>query len=317
MHQSIQKEFAQAGLRVGVIAASHLQELQSELDTLRQDGFLGTGVQRSIDRFKLNEALVRTEQTVLILATPAAIGQAVFHLNGTRLTTLIPPTYIEMGSVPAMMEKRMNQILQKYNYHAKHERCLPAKMLAAYGGLAEYGRNNVCYVEGLGSFALLTTYLTDMPCTQDDWQKPRRMDSCISCTACTGNCPTGAIQKGRSVIDGERCLTMHNEAPSSVPFPSWISPSAHHCLVGCMRCQTACPINRDALSFLAPPVAFDERETALLINGEAADTLPASTRNKMAQINMDLYYDALARNLQALSMASACTCPDPFRGVAE
>jgi epoxyqueuosine reductase len=37
------------------------------------------------------------------------------------------------------------------------------KRLAVRSGLARYGRNNVTYVEGMGSFLELSASLTDMP----------------------------------------------------------------------------------------------------------------------------------------------------------
>ena len=30
-------------------------------------------------------------------------------------------------------------------------------------------------------------------------------------------------------------------------FPRWIWPSWHNCLVGCLSCQKACPVNKDVV----------------------------------------------------------------------
>ena len=48
---------------------------------------------------------------------------------------------------------------------------LPLKLLAVHGGIAEYGRNNITYVSGMGSFMRLTAVYSDMPCETDHWRE--------------------------------------------------------------------------------------------------------------------------------------------------
>lgn len=302
--QSIMNEISEAGLRVQSVSIAHLRELMDELARLRGEGAIGDGVQGYLNGFQFEQAAADGMETILVAAMPARVGQAIFNGKSGRLTALIPPTYMEYTDEPKAMQAKLNGFLGRHGYSAK-EVYLPAKLLAARCGLAEYGRNNVCYVKGLGSFALLATYVTDMPCRPDAWQPPQRMELCNRCTACMGNCPTGAIQPDRPMIDGDRCLTLHNEAPSSVPFPAWIDPSAHNSLIGCMRCQSVCPANRDSLSWLAAPVEFDEAETAWLLEGTPLGNLPATALAKMRLLNMDQYYDPMCRNIQALYAAGS------------
>ena len=41
------------------------------------------------------------------------------------------------------------------------------KLAAVRSGLAQYGRNNICYVEGMGSFFSFHAYLTDRVFEED------------------------------------------------------------------------------------------------------------------------------------------------------
>jgi len=50
---------------------------------------------------------------------------------------------------------------------------LPLKTLAVCSGLAEHGRNNLCYVPGMGSFFQRVGIFSSLPCTDDSWRKPQ------------------------------------------------------------------------------------------------------------------------------------------------
>jgi len=85
----------------------------------------------------------------------------------------------------------------------------------------------------------------------------------------------------RFLVHIERCLTFHNEHPADVPFPEWIDPSWHNCLVGCMVCQKVCPANKKVLNWIEPGPIFSEDETKLLVKGTILDDLPSDTKKKI------------------------------------
>ena len=114
---------------------------------------------------------------------------------------------------------------------------LPQKTLAVHCGLAEYGRNNITYVLGMGSFHRLTTLYSDFPFEQDNWQELRMMDMCKEYSACVRTCPTGPISTDRFLLCAKRCINFHNEHPGSIPFPEWIDSTWHDCLIDCLHCQ--------------------------------------------------------------------------------
>jgi epoxyqueuosine reductase len=68
-------------------------------------------------------------------------------------------------------------------------------------------------------------------------------------------------------------LTYHNEAVRD--FPEWIDPSWHHCLVGCMRCQTICQ-NRMVRDWFEPG-RDSPKETAMFIGRTPREHLPEET----------------------------------------
>ncbi len=299
MQKDLVRDLAAAGLESRAVSISHLDDLQYEYVTLKKDGIMSEAINGYISGFGMDLNAHPGMRTILVVASAARIGQAIFNGQDGRLVTLIPPTYLEFGHEPKRMESQINQLLHPFG-HSASLADLPAKLLAARSGLAKYGRNNVCYVKGFGSFVLLTTFVTDMPCEQDDWQPASRMARCASCTACVDNCPTGAILIDRAVINAGRCITLHNEAKSSIPFPAWIDPTSHNSLIGCLRCQSVCPVNRDALGRLAEPVEFDSQESEWIRTGKPVGTLPESTLAKVKALNMNNYYEPLSRNLQAL-----------------
>jgi len=176
---------------------------------------------------------------------------------------------------------------------------LPEKLLVVRSGLGAYGRNNISYVPGLGSFHQPIALYSGVPCPEDHWHDLRMLERCQSCVAYQHGCPTGAIAVERFVLRAERCLTFHNERSSDVPFPSWINPIWHNCLVGCLHCQRVCPENQAVWPWVVEGVAFTEEETALLRERVPLDQLPATTIEKLKQSELADLLEVLPRNLNA------------------
>lgn len=198
------------------------------------------------------------------------------------------------------VDKCLDARLAQAGYRIARFDALPLKQLAVRSGLARYGRNNLAYVQGMGSFLELRGYYTDMPCPDAATVPLRRMEGCGSCLRCIGSCPTQAIRPGCTVIDAERCLTYFNEFIDLAPFPEWIAETAHNSLHGCMCCQLACPANRDALRHENAAVSFDEAQTRCLLETCDFDALPLPVREKIAYLQLTDYVPLLPRNLSVL-----------------
>jgi epoxyqueuosine reductase len=238
-------------------------------------------------------------RSLIVVAVPDPQVCFTFTWNEKRIPLIVPPTYLHWRRVHQQAEDDLAEILEPQGYRVARA-ALPKKLLAARSGLAAYGKNNIAYVPGMGSFHRLVAFYSDFPCQQDDWQEPKMMERCEKCVACLRHCPTGAIAAERFLLRVERCITFHNEKPSDVPFPGWLDASWHNCLVGCLHCQSICPENRDFLAWVEEGAEFSSEETSLLVEGIPLDQLPAATVEKLGQSDLVDLLDVLPRNLRVL-----------------
>jgi epoxyqueuosine reductase len=208
---------------------------------------------------------------------------------------VIPPTYY--SAIDNDVADRLKANLEPQGYRLQKVR-LPEKLLAVRSGLAQYGKNNITYVKGMGSFQRPVVFISDHPCADDSWGKAAVLEHCENCSACRKACPTNAMDQDRFQLYAERCLTFHNE--STAAFPQWLSPSWHNSLVGCMICQKVCPANKDVVKWIETGVTFDNEETDLILNGVSREQLLPKTFEKLKGLDILRYYDVLARNLKAL-----------------
>ena len=313
MLDSIRAELESSGAKVKMVSAARLREIEQDLDALKRAESLN-GLQRYIvdELYQLNvpegEAEIRS---ILIVATPNyASRQITFCREGRPIPLLCTAGSTDPANNPENLAQRLNKLLAAEGYYVKYEPRLPRKRLAVRSGLARYGRNNITYIDGLGSFYSLALFFSNLPCTGETWGAVEQMELCNDCRACIENCPTGAIRKDRFLIDNERCLTRFNESAWPETFPAWIPKDAHNAVFECLRCQTVCPANRAHLGNAAPPFQFDEYETALLLSRAEFERLPQSLRDKLTALGWANNLAALARNLEAL-LAQSQECRGP------
>jgi epoxyqueuosine reductase len=284
-----------------VVSTGHLPELQGEIENRRnQDQFDEEFFQRYLSRFRFTppEGLEDAE-SLIVVAMPRPPTKAIFNWNGKGQSFILPPTYTAYDEKRLHAERLVAEAAGKEGYRIATP-LLPLKLLATRSGLADYGRNNIAYAQGMGSFMRLTAVYSDMPCEKDSWQAPKIMESCKDCDLCRRACPTGAISSDRFLLHAQRCLTYHNEKEAMVPFPEWIKPEWHNCIVGCIRCQAACPENKPFLKEIGETAEFTEEETRLLLKAVPPEQLPAETVAKMKLLSLTDYYEQLPRNLGVL-----------------
>ncbi len=289
------------GCKVTVISTVHLSELQAEIENRRNQGqFDAEFCKEYLFRFKFaTPDELPNAQSIIVVAMPRPPTKATFTWNRKRQSFILPPTYTAYDEKRIEIERSVAEAVGKEGYTVATP-MLPLKMLATRSGLAEYGRNNITYVSGMGSFIRLTAVYSDMPCEEDQWQEARMMKRCDNCNVCRRACSTGAISPERFMLKAERCLTYHNEKKGNIPFPEWIKPSWHNCIIGCLTCQKVCPENRPFLQQVGETVEFSEEETRLLLKGTPQGQLPASTLKKLQLLSLTDYYDGLPRNLSVL-----------------
>lgn len=286
------------GYQARLVSTQRLQDLQEGIEEPHRQGLFDEEFYQerlsSFD-FQIPDSLPEAT-SIIVVAVPRPQSQVIFEWNGESQTLILPPTYVAYDSTRKMVEDIVKGILEPKGYHIAPV-TLPLKLLAVRSGLGSYGRNNICYVPGMGSFLQLVAVYSDLPCEKDDWWETRMMESCQNCHACRMRCPTGAINSERFLLRAERCIVFHNEKPGDIPFPAWIDPSWHNCLVGCLHCQKVCPENKDFLEWIEAREDFSEKETALLLRGVAVDQLAASTVRKLKKLDLIEYQNSLPRNL--------------------
>jgi epoxyqueuosine reductase len=235
-------------------------------------------------------------RSLIVVAVPQPQFRIIFTWKGKRVPVIVPPTYLYSRETDKQVEDLLAEILVPAGHHVARA-TVPKKLLAVRSGLGEYGKNNISYVRGMGSFHRLVAFYSDFPCQEDNWRESQMMESCQNCYACLRNCPTDAITSERFLLHAERCITFHNERPGDVPFPAWLDPSWHNCLVGCLRCQSICPENKDFLPWVEEREGLSQDEITLLREGVPLDQLPAATVTKLEQLDLVEDVGILPRNL--------------------
>ena len=293
----IEKRLEKQGFRGKVLSIAHVGELQQEIDTLHRKGLLDKELYdaylASFD-FQCQQKLANA-RSLIIVSVPQPQVRVTFDRKDRSYPVIIPPTY--SYSSDQQVADDLKTCFEPEGYKL-HKIRLPEKLLAVRSGLARYWKNNITYVEGMGSFHRLVVFISDAPCPEDSWGEASVLDLCENCTACAKACPTGAIGSDRFQLHAERCITFHNERRND--FPEWLSPAWHNSLVGCMMCQKVCPANKAVAKWIEPGATFDRAETALIMDGASEDRLPPATVEKLKKLGLMEYGPVLGRNLRAL-----------------
>jgi epoxyqueuosine reductase len=285
------------GYRGRTVPIHRLAGLKEEIDTRYSEGALdAVFYQERLGHFASTfPSSFPDTGSILITSAPQPQQRVDFHLWGKAYHVTIPPTYsagtdAELGNILAAV--------LEFRGHKFQAVSVPLKLLAVRSGMARYGKNNITYVEGMGSFQRLQAFLLDITAPEDMWQEVQVLEECATCSACANRCPTGAITPERFLIRAERCLTFHNE--SEAEFPDWVNSSWHNCLVGCMHCQVVCPVNKQFVDWSEDTESFTEGETELILKGCPAHEVPADAAQKLERLDLLEDLGLVARNLKVL-----------------
>ena len=288
---------AKGGCKARVVSVSRLVEIESALIGLKRSGAVRADFYPELTKY-LNFDYISAlpeARSIIVVASPQSPTRVFFG----DYAVIIPPTYI-YSDIRKKQLKLVTDYLQPRGYHVATAR-LPFKTLAVRSGIGKYGRNNICYIPGMGSFFRLGAFYSDMPCEQDEWHKPEVMKLCESCFKCAEKCPTGCISTDRFLIQADRCLSYFNESEN--PLPGWIKPEWHNALLGCMICQNVCPLNKDLSEKpLDASETFDRTETDKILAGIPPENLSPGTLSKLASLCLadSDAYPLLKRNLSLL-----------------
>jgi epoxyqueuosine reductase len=301
MTRDLIRSFDESGYQARVVKIERLAELGDEIETGHEKGFLSEAL---YDRWLAGFVFVPPEnlagaRSLIVVAAREPHVRFTFTYNGNRIPLIVPPTYVHSRETDKRAGDALARVLTPRGYRVAPA-TVPKKLLAVRSGLAEYGKNNVTYVDGTGSYHRLVAFYSDLPCERDEWRKPTMMELCEGCIACVNACPTDAISAERFLLYADKCVTFHNEESSDVPFPAWLDPSVLDLLVGCLRCQRICPANREIKERVEDGAEFTADETALLLDGTPRDRLPEGMVKKMEESDLFEIFDVLQRNLRVL-----------------
>lgn len=293
----------QRGLEARMVPVERLTDLATWFDELVAKGQLSQPVMDTIRfDFTVDRSALpvlpggRPVRSLVVAAQPSSYSRVLFRLNGEPRELVMPPVFAGYDDVWAAMGRVLEQAAEPAQYRF-FRADLPAKSLAAFTGMARYGRNNIAYVPGWGSYIFLAGFVTDMPSDDVGWIEPATLDRCSTCIACARACSTGAIDGDRFLLHTDRCLPFLNDYPGD--FPSWVDPSWHEFPVGCLACQRACPENA-GLKQWGPTEEFSEDETRLLLAGAREEELSDDLVGRLRRAGILPRLHLMPRNLGVL-----------------
>jgi epoxyqueuosine reductase len=240
-------------------------------------------------------------RSLFAVAVPDRPVRVRFTFEEKTLEAIVPPTYIHGERSDRAVEERIRKVLAPAGFTVARAQG-PKKAMLTLSELGQYGRNNLAYVAGLGSYHRPVVLVSDVPYEEvPRREEPMALPRCSTCTACLAACPTHAIGEDRFLVHAERCLTFWNEKPPDVSFPSWVRPEWHNALVGCLRCQEVCPENRPFIGSIVEGPCFDEEATRAFLAGASKKDLPVEVQEMLEDWDLADFLDVLPRNLGALA----------------
>jgi epoxyqueuosine reductase len=288
------------GYSASVVSTEHLGELEEEIGARHDTGELYGKFYHEYEHPYFHPKLpanFKNARSIIVMATPQRMVRTTMRWKGTDLKLVVPPTYYDSNKVIREAREALRKALGPEK-HRLVRAVLPQKLLAVRSGLAMYGKNNITYAPNFGSLYRLTSFYTDFDSPIDCWREKKALPKCSTCRACRNACPTGAIKDDRFLIHVERCLTYLNEKKSKKAFPKWVPGNAHNALIGCMRCQRACPYDKEFVDLYDDRGFFEEEETEYLLKGKFTGSKAKAMDRKLKRLGLDL--TTFPRNLRML-----------------
>jgi epoxyqueuosine reductase len=304
----IEKRIREWARRNGMLAAvaglDGLSEARDRLGRLESEGLLDAEFTRlSLRGFLYLEGCrVEKPQAIVMLAVPRPAHVVTFQSCDGDLEMIAPPTYAHYRST---FDEVCAQLRADLGLSAREIDLIsaPLKSLAALSGLIRYGRNNLGYAPGLGSYFQLIGLAACFPPASEAVSdiEEREMERCRNCLACANACPTGAIEQTRFLLHAQRCYTFFSESPD--PIPESIPVPETRCIMGCMICQEVCPENKGLLIYERSGIVFSHRETEAMLGDplEREVKIWKDIRDKFALLDLSGDTGLFARNLRYLT----------------
>jgi epoxyqueuosine reductase len=211
--------------------------------------WISAGYHASMSYLSREERLQKSNDTSLL--GPESRTMIVFLLNYKRRNESRPgfgriATYASFSDYhnffPKIIDKFMldnGLFMRSYRSYVDTGPILE-RNLALNSNLGWIGKNSMLISPAVGSFTFIGSAVTDLPLDTSFLPSP---DSCGRCTRCIDSCPTGAINKNRTV-DSNLCISYHTIENRGI-IPRNISVKMGDMIFGCDICNEVCPWNRE------------------------------------------------------------------------
>jgi epoxyqueuosine reductase len=301
------------GYRAAVGGVSLLEDVSNALRRRRESGEIEAGFYReNLDIFTYLEGVpLENPRSIILVAVPEPAYVLAFIIGDNRVETILPPTYVRYRKTFAEVRDDLAKALSGSGFRVEILNA-PLKALGNRLGLLSYGRNNVGYIDGLGSYFQLVGLVSDLP--YDDSVPPRPAETllprCRKCRICAAACPTGAIDRERILLHAEKCYTLFSESPR--PIPESLKPPSPKCIIGCLRCQELCPENKGLLRHENAAVSFDAEEAEAFLGMKPVADRRAFDRvqTKFKELGLSEGLVVFRRNLERLLRIHRVPLPD-------
>lgn len=240
-------------------------------------------------------------KTVIALSFPLKKMRSVeLNYDNKTISLVVPPGYDNSTPKYKLAFVRLSALLAEHSI-----RCVEItpslKNLSTRLGLAQYGRNNITYVEGFGSCHSVLAVACDYELGENEGanlREPSRMEQCENCNLCINACKSGAISKERYLIDMQKCITLYNESQNDWSEP--IMPHMQKYFVGCGSCQFCCPKNKGMFE-KGENFVFSIDETMAVVNNSPL-TMPIikNVYYKLEEIGVKGYEPAIFHTIKSL-----------------
>jgi len=294
--------------RVACINPGCAGEVRGMVDELRNTGAIDpVFFQEWLNEFRyVEDCTIQPVSALVLIAVPRPAHIVTFDVPGRILDMVLPPTYVNYRRTFEMVRDDFlaNVVKGKDGVEILN---VPIKTLAGLVGFIRYGKNNVGYVPGYGSYVQLVCLATTYPFELEPADKTGAIDrhnqmleECRDCKRCVQACTMGAIPEDRFLLRAQSCYTAFSE--SAKPIPQGLHSPSPQCLIGCMKCQLSCPVNRGLLKYEKVPEQFTKEESQYMLNARVPYQGEIWSRiiTKFAKLGLTEQPPLFVRNLQLI-----------------
>lgn len=267
-----------SGLRCGVVDISRLAVVRRNIDVAYRSGEMGQDYEDPGIEELLTTDTPDWAQSIWVVAVPCPLIELTFSRRDEEQRIFLAEMYrysIPMRTAEQAIQSIHGQLERKCQWA-----WLPLRALASEAGMGEFGRNNMLYLKGMGSYPWLAGFFSDVSIPTTEARSPRIMDRCRQCGRCVDACPSGALSREKHIMRADRCLNYATDFPERCR--DWLKPEWRKELLGCLSCQKECPANHGMATY-KPGQYFSTEETEELMRADTVADLSPGTIRKLGE----------------------------------